>query len=107
MSKLDKDKYIKYLEKGLMDDAYGEYNSARLVNDTTDSVTKILDSETDSFDEYEKNTKKALEIYSRLYREYYINYSTMSHDEFRKWHEKCVNDSREYDEKEIKEADDE
>tara|TARA_R100001082_G_C4288700_1_gene127195 strand:+ start:224 stop:622 length:399 start_codon:yes stop_codon:yes gene_type:complete len=116
MSKIDKDKYIKYLEKKIMDNDYGEYNSARLVNDITNSVNRILDlnySELSvnpdtksgklaiSFDEYEKNTKKALEIYSRLSREYYINYTTMSQDEFSKWHQKCKNDSREYDEEEL------
>ena len=116
MSKIDKDKYIKYLEKKIMDNDYGEYNSARLVNDITNSVNRILDlnySELSvnpdtksgklaiSFDEYEKNTKKALEIYSRLSREYYINYNTMSDDEFHKWHQKCKNDSREYDEEEL------
>lgn len=95
MSKLDKDKYIKYLEKRLMNDAYGEYNSARIINDTTDSVTKILDSD------FCDKDNKALDIYSRLSREYYINRNTMSEDEFSEWREKCENDSREYDEKEL------
>ena len=86
MDKLDKDKYIKYLEKEAMLDRFYEHNSVGLVNDITRRVDKILYNCGDD--------DKALEIYSKLSRERYINREIMSDDEYSEWIEKLEIDKR-------------
>ena len=85
MDKLDKDKYIKYLEKELMLDRFYEHDSVGLVNDITRSVDRNL---------FYGDDDKALEIYSKLSRERYINRETMSDDEYSEWIEKLEIDKR-------------
>tara|TARA_R100001594_G_scaffold113413_1_gene148269 strand:+ start:263 stop:535 length:273 start_codon:yes stop_codon:yes gene_type:complete len=86
MDKLDKDKYIKYLEKEMMLDRFYEHDSVGLINDITRSVDRILYNCGDD--------DKALEIYSKLSRERYINREIMSDDEYSEWIEKCEIDKR-------------
>ena len=86
MDKLDKDKYIKYLEKEMMLDRFYEHDSVGLINDITRSVDRILH----NCGDYDK----ALEIYSKLSRERYINREIMSDDEYSEWIEKCEIDKR-------------